>query len=58
MKNSEIIKAEKEAKRFLQKVKEYKENDNYIHEFWPCKERPALKRASMDLTRQLSEMRK
>jgi len=55
-----VLEAEREAKRFLSKVKELKEaisplkNDDYI---WGCKESAAVRRASMDLSRALSKMR-
>ncbi len=55
-----MLEAELEAKRFLKKVKEYKETENYGTDrfSWvPCKERATVKRASMDLTRALSKMR-
>jgi len=52
-----------EAERFLErakevekKVKEYPDCDGYI--FFVCKETAALKRASMDLSRALTELRR
>ena len=55
--------AEKEAMRFLEKVKAYKESDCYYknndgYSFYQSKDRAAVKRSSMDLTRSLAEIRK
>lgn len=56
-----VLEAEKEAKRFLEKMREFKsrrkedgETSKYIY---GTKESGALKRASMDLTRSLAKMR-
>jgi hypothetical protein len=61
MKNKDIAEAEMEAKRFLSKLEDYKESglfykDSYCN--YPSKERAALRRSSMDLTKSLSKMRK
>jgi hypothetical protein len=45
--------AEEEAKRFLERVQAYKEADKYSN-----KESAAMKRASMDLTRALADLRR
>lgn len=59
-----ILLAKVEAKKFLEKVKDYEERYKHDKEFrFICqvvgfKETGALKRASMDLSRALSQMRK
>lgn len=65
MKTDEIIKAVKEAKRFIQKANECIEarkvthgSGEYVFHSHAPKESGAVRRASMDLTRQLAEMRK
>lgn len=62
MKHEALKKAKAEALRFLEKVKELEQADtggsvicNYI---WGSQYTGAVKRASMDLTRALAEMRK
>lgn len=51
--------AEREAKRFLEKVKELKKRAKIdIYAFHGCKETGSVKRSSMDLSRSLSELRK
>jgi RNase P subunit RPR2 len=58
MKIKDILKAEKECLRFLDKLKEVKvrmKDDKYT--LYGCKETGALKRSSLDLTRSLSVMR-
>ena len=48
-----------EAERFLEKAKVVREKvkvDNYV--FYGCKQTGALKRASMDLSRALSKIRR
>ena len=66
MKIANIIEAEKEAKRFLKRLKEVKESEANQRKFnmisksettYTSKETAALRRSSMDLTRSLSEMR-
>lgn len=57
-----IMEAEQEAKRFLKRVKEYKESDSYGpdkrgYSYFYSAERAAIKRSSMDLTKSLSKMR-
>ena len=54
-----VIKAEKEAKRFLvitKKVEQEISKDEYL--FYGNKLTGALRRSSMDLTRELAELRK
>ena len=58
---AKIDKAASEAKRFLAAVKDLKERareDAFINVFWGCKESGALRRASLDLTRALADMRR
>ena len=53
-----VTEAETEARRFLARVKEWRLNgvqDDYVSS---CKRRGAVKRASMDLSRALTEVRK
>lgn len=55
--------AEKEAIRFLEKIRIYKESDCYYknndgYSFYQSKDRAGVKRSSMDLTRSLTAMRK
>jgi len=53
-----IEEAEKEAIRFLKKIREVKENQINKHIFTTAsKETGALKRSSLDLARSLSKMR-
>lgn len=60
MTKDKIDAAAAEAKRFLKKYKEF--HDAYANQKWHhsfgTKESGALRRASMDLTRALAEMRK
>lgn len=60
MNESLLIEAEKEAKRFLTKCKELKERRSKgdLYSFQGCKESGAVKRASLDLSRALSAIRK
>lgn len=53
-----IKKAREEAKRFLSLVPDALAHEEGEHRIWPSPARSALKRASMDLTRALSSMRK
>jgi len=56
-----IVKAEKEAQRFLAAAKEVREEArDYAYSSFMCgtKKTAALRRASMDLSRALAEMRK
>lgn len=63
-----IEEAEFEAKRFLKRIKEFKEAHSQQFNkksktpqrdwFFPSKEGGALKRSSMDLTRSLAKLRK
>lgn len=56
--NSKTVKiAAAEAKRFLKAVRAYEENPPY-YDFVGNKETGALRRASMDLTRALADMRR
>lgn len=48
-----VLTAEEEAKRFLDRVQAYKEAGEYSN-----KESAAMKRASMDLTRALADVRR
>jgi|WetSurMetagenome_2_1015567.scaffolds.fasta_scaffold489164_3 hypothetical protein len=58
MTNVTLKKAMVEAERFLEiaKIVELKGHDN-VFTFYGCKETGALRRASMDLTRALAELR-
>lgn len=63
MEYTNVIKAKEEALRFLRKVSEFekacKESDSSISMMMMgCKETGAVRRASMDLTRALADMRK
>ena len=60
MKIEQINIAEKEAKRFLERVRAVKQEYSEYKDSMLCgsKHTGALRRASMDLTRALSEMRK
>lgn len=62
MKAAEILKAERVAKDFLARIEEYNtEVGTYRRQGWsgiPPKQSGALRRASMELTRQLAQMRK
>ena len=62
MKTWAIIDAEIEAKRFLLAVKklriELNDKEKTVEELWPSKHTARLKRASLDLTRSLAEMRR
>lgn len=57
MNAKKIAVAAAEAKRFLERVRAYHENPPE-YEFSGSKEGGALKRASMDLTRALAELRR
>lgn len=61
--DTELLVVEQEAKRLLEKISEYKScksysrnNDGYSYYHSP--ERASVKRASMDLTKELSKLRK
>lgn len=61
MNNEKITQAVREAKRFLEKHKEYAESlsqTEHGYGIFGTKQSGALRRASMDLTRALAEMRK
>ena len=61
MNNAKITAAVREAKRFLDKHKEFAESLTQTHNgygVFGSKQSGALRRASMDLTRALAEMRK
>jgi hypothetical protein len=63
MKKETILEAEAEAKRFLARLKELKETEGYKTEYSKfsiagCTESGAVRRASMDLSRALSKLRK
>lgn len=61
MKPAAVIIARKEAERFLKKLSEYEETPTFkeqTYEWARCKERAAVKRSSMDLTRALSDLRR
>ncbi len=58
MNKDKVIKAVAEAKRFLATVKDANDRDRTGDYYSPSKESGALKRASMDLTRALAEMRR
>jgi hypothetical protein len=62
MTHANLAKAKGEALRFLEKVKELEKsdaNESTSHSYyWASKQSGAVKRASMDLTRALAEMRK
>lgn len=58
-----ILAAEEEAKRFLARVRVLRHEHGDLmkdpqHQFWGCKETAMVKRASMDLTRALADMRR
>ena len=60
MLNKNIAKAEIEAKRFLEKLNDYKESGLFYKDSYsgyPSTERASLRRSSMDLTKSLSKMR-
>jgi hypothetical protein len=57
MNRTKITTAAAEARRFLKAVKAYEANPP-IYEFTGNKETGALRRASMDLTRALADMRR
>ena len=61
MKTAAVITARKEAERFLKRIAEYEETENFKNEnfsFVSCKRAAAVKRSSMDLSRALSDLRK
>lgn len=59
MKYENIKKAAAEAKRFLSRVNALHDADCNVDRPWTCpKEMGAIRRASMDLTRALAEMRR
>jgi hypothetical protein len=57
MNREKIANAKREAKRFLERVHAYEANPPQ-YEFVGSKEGGALKRASMDLTRALADLRR
>lgn len=57
MRKEYIEEAEAEAKRFLKRVQAYRDADPRYNWQSPC-ESGALRRASMDLTRALTKMRR
>lgn len=58
MKREEILKAESEAIRFLRTVGDLKERlDDDRYALYGCRESASVKRASMDLTNALADMR-
>ena len=59
MRTAAVIIARKEAERFLKRIAEYEETENFTdtHSVVGCKEAAAVKRASMDLTRALADLR-
>lgn len=57
--NLEAVKtAESEARRFLRRVQDMKEKNKDQPSWVPAKEKAAVKRASMDLTRALADLRR
>ena len=61
MNNEKITEAVREAKRFIEKHKKFAESltqSQSGYAYFGSKESGALRRASMDLTRALAEMRK
>ena len=55
-KHQQIMVAKQEAKRFLSRVKEYEEHGS--KDDWTCRKRAAVKRASMDLSNALADVRR
>jgi len=51
-----LAEAEIEAKRFIERCKEYRNNP--ADSCWPSKERAAVKRAALDTGRALSQINK
>lgn len=47
-----------EMKRLEARIKNLEESDDGTHRYWASKETGAVRRASMDLTRALAELRK
>lgn len=60
MKSKSVIAARLEAERFLRKVAEYEGTDSFKQTGYipSCKQAAAVKRASMDLSRALSDLRR
>lgn len=60
MKTVAVITARMEAERFLKRIAEYETTDNFKNEYsvTGCKQAAAVKRASMDLSRALSDLRR
>ncbi len=61
MTNKQLDAAIAEAKRFLKAANALKERraiDTALYEFSPCREGGACRRASMDLTRALTDLRR
>lgn len=59
--NERLAEAEKEAKRFLRRAADFRRSLNAeAQEYWfsSSKERAAVKRSSMDLSRSLSDLRR
>ncbi len=62
MNKDQIIEAENEAKRFLERLKKLKETDRYKSDYAKfdvggCPESAALRRSSMDLAKVLAKLR-
>lgn len=62
MLDKNILEAEKEAQRFLERVLAYKQSDCYSennsgYAYFYSPDRAAVRRSSMDLTKALSKMR-
>ena len=55
-----VITARKEAERFLKRIAEYEETENFKNDssITGCKQAAAVKRSSMDLSRALSDLRR
>lgn len=58
MKDTDVKEVVSEAKRFLARAQEWLKLDNQYKDITGTKEGGALRRASMDLTRALSKMRR
>lgn len=60
MKMDKVMTAEKEAKRFVARVQQLKARRAKadLYDFQGCLESGAVRRASMDLTRALADLRK
>lgn len=60
MKSKSVIAARLEAERFLRKIAQYEETEDFKNEYsvTGCKQAAAVKRSSMDLSRALSDLRR